>query len=198
MRRHTAGVLLDHITKPLTPLEEARVNLIPAGGDWRDLPNKEIILQDGTCISKLVYSYKNHHYKNNKYGRERGVCLCMEKETWTECMESLIHKDTLIPWFMPHSGARNNEYAGMYGRVSKNEVFSTVTTDPHPAKKQGKVLHPDLDRVCSVREFARAQGFPDHYRFWGTLAEKYRQGCASLMDAHHPNENPWSTFIFLT
>ena len=184
MRRHTAGVLLDHITKSLTPLEEARVKMIPPGGDWRDLPNKELILQDGTCIPKLDYSYKNHHYKNNKYGRERGVCICMENETWAECTESLIQKYTLIPWFMAHSGARNNEYAGMYGRVSKKEVFSTVTTDPQPAKKQGRVLHPDEDRVCTVREFARAQGFPDHYRFYGTLAEKYMQVLIIQMRIH--------------
>ena len=190
MRRHTAGVLLDHITKPLTPLEVARVKLIPQRGDWRDLPN----IEDGTCFKKLVYSYKNHHYKNNVYGKDRGVCPCMEKEG-AACLESCNQKGTLIPWFMAHSGARNNEYAGMYGRVSKNEVFPTVTTDPRPDGKQGRVLHPDQDRVCTVREFARAQGFPDHYRFCGTLAEKYRQVRASLMDAHHQNDNLWNSFI---
>ena len=179
LRQHTAGVLLDHITKPLTASEEARVERIPLGGDWRDLPNEKVLLPDGRYLPELVYNYKNHQYKNNKYGKDRGVCPCMEKEG-ADCMESCVQKETLIPYFLAHSGARNNEYAGLCGRVEKDGVFPTVTTNPRPLGKQGRVLHPDQDRVCSVREFARAQGFPDHYKFCGTLAEKYRQVMAVI------------------
>ena len=32
-----------------------------------------------------------------------------------------------------------------------------------------------LTRVCSVREYARSQGFPDTYKFHGTIRQKYRQ-----------------------
>ena len=40
--RQNATKLTDHITKPLNPLQQERVNLIPTdpGSDWRDLPNK--------------------------------------------------------------------------------------------------------------------------------------------------------------
>ena len=147
MRRH-AGVLWDHFTKSLTPLEEARVELIPPGGDWRSLPNEEKMLKDGTLAEKLLFPV---------------------------CMKSSNQKKTLIPRFMEYSGDRNNNYAGCYGRVKKDGVFPTVITDPRPDGLQGRVLHSDQDRVCSVREFARAQGFPDHYRFCGTFVEKYRQ-----------------------
>ncbi|CAM9615822.1 unnamed protein product, partial [Choristocarpus tenellus] len=30
-------------------------------------------------------------------------------------------------------------------------------------------------RVVSVRECARSQGFPDHFRFCGGIVERYRQ-----------------------
>jgi DNA (cytosine-5)-methyltransferase 1 len=40
---------------------------------------------------------------------------------------------------------------------------------------QGRVLHPEQHRVVSVRECARSQGFPDAYRFYGSLLEKHRQ-----------------------
>ncbi len=41
--------------------------------------------------------------------------------------------------------------------------------------KVGQVFHPDQDRIVSVRECARAQGFPDRYRFWGNVHNKHRQ-----------------------
>lgn len=40
---------------------------------------------------------------------------------------------------------------------------------------QGKILHPDQDRVLSVREYARAQGIPDSHVFRGELDDMYRQ-----------------------
>ena len=40
---------------------------------------------------------------------------------------------------------------------------------------QGRVLHPEQHRVVSVRECARSQGFPDTYRFFGTILDRHRQ-----------------------
>ncbi|KAI5656430.1 hypothetical protein M9H77_25223 [Catharanthus roseus] len=37
------------------------------------------------------------------------------------------------------------------------------------------ILHPEQDRVLTVRECARLQGFPDFYRFCGTVKERYCQ-----------------------
>ena len=39
----------------------------------------------------------------------------------------------------------------------------------------GRVLHPEQHRVVSVRECARSQGFPDNYKFCGTVLDKHRQ-----------------------
>lgn len=35
------------------------------------------------------------------------------------------------------------------------------------------MLHPEQDRVLTLREFARLQGFPDYYRFCGTVKERF-------------------------
>lgn len=40
---------------------------------------------------------------------------------------------------------------------------------------QGRVLHPSQNRLISVRECARSQGFPDSFRFYGTIIDKHRQ-----------------------
>ena len=48
-----------------------------------------------------------------------------------------------------------------------NDLFSNLF--------QGRVLHPEQHRVVSVRECARSQGFPDTYRFYGSILDKHRQ-----------------------
>lgn len=47
---------------------------------------------------------------------------------------------------------------------------------------KGKVIHPEYDRIVSVRECARAQGFPDSYNFFGNTQDKYQQ--AILITGH--------------
>ena len=41
--------------------------------------------------------------------------------------------------------------------------------------KQGRVLHPDQNRVVSVRECARSQGFKDTFKFHGSIYDMHRQ-----------------------
>jgi hypothetical protein len=58
--------------------------------------------------------------------------------------------NTIIPWAMVHTGKRNNQWMGCYGRVSNDSYFSTTITLPHPERKQGRVVHPSqvIDIAC--------------------------------------------------
>ena len=47
-------------------------------------------------------------------------------------------------------------------------------TDPEPLGQRGQVLHPDQDRLVSVRECARSQGFKVLY-CEGSVRDKHRQ-----------------------
>ena len=55
VRGEEGSVLRDHICKEMSPLVTARMTHIPLspGSDWRDLPNLQLTLSDGTKTKKL-------------------------------------------------------------------------------------------------------------------------------------------------
>ena len=66
-----------------------------------------------------------------------------------------------------------NSYNNRFGRLRWEYIFNTIMTKPEPY--WGRVIHPEQNRVYSVRESARAQGFPDNFKFEGNLTERYKQ-----------------------
>jgi DNA (cytosine-5)-methyltransferase 1 len=60
-----------------------------------------------------------------------------------------------------------------YKRLSWDERSRTVTA--HIAKDGYWYIHPGEARTLTVRETARLQTFPDHYRFAGTRSDAFRQ-----------------------
>ncbi|XP_050230866.1 DNA (cytosine-5)-methyltransferase CMT2-like isoform X2 [Mercurialis annua] len=62
---------------------------------------------------------------------------------------------------------------GKSKRLWWDETVPTLVT--YPSIHSQAMLHPEQDRVLTIRECARLQGFPDYYRFCGTVKERYRQ-----------------------
>ncbi|TMX03560.1 hypothetical protein EJD97_015750 [Solanum chilense] len=60
-----------------------------------------------------------------------------------------------------------------FGRLWWDEIVSTVVTRAEPHNQS--VLHPVQDRVLTIRENARLQGFPDYYKLTGPIKERYIQ-----------------------
>ena len=71
---------------------------------------------------------------------------------------------------------------GVYERIDGDGFFRAAVTSMHPGSKGSSILHPDVSyhcnhayqmvliysqqkRVLTIREYARAQGFPDHWMF---------------------------------
>ncbi len=44
--------------------------------------------------------------------------------------------NTIIPWCLPHTSGRHNQWAGLYGRLEYDGFFSTTVTNPEPMGKQ--------------------------------------------------------------
>ncbi|CAJ1951655.1 unnamed protein product [Sphenostylis stenocarpa] len=60
-----------------------------------------------------------------------------------------------------------------FGRLWWDETVPTVVTRAEPHSQA--ILHPEQDRVLTIRENARLQGFPDYYKLCGTVKERYIQ-----------------------
>ncbi|XP_078159173.1 DNA (cytosine-5)-methyltransferase CMT3-like [Carex rostrata] len=60
-----------------------------------------------------------------------------------------------------------------FGRLWWDQTVPTVVTRAEPHNQT--ILHPVQDRVLTIRENARLQGFPDYYKFSGPLKERYMQ-----------------------
>ncbi|GBP47570.1 DNA (cytosine-5)-methyltransferase 1 [Eumeta japonica] len=106
--------LRDHICKNMAPLVQARICRIPTtpGSDWRDLPNIAVSLLDGTKCKVLQYRYHDKKNGRSSSGALRGVCACA---TGRPCDPADKQENTLIPWCLPHTANRHNNWAGLYG-----------------------------------------------------------------------------------
>ncbi|AQK46089.1 DNA methyl transferase2 [Zea mays] len=60
-----------------------------------------------------------------------------------------------------------------FGRLWWDETVPTVVTRAEPHNQV--IIHPTQARVLTIRENARLQGFPDYYRLFGPIKEKYIQ-----------------------
>lgn len=69
--------------------------------------------------------------------------------------------------------ARRCDHTKRYGRLRMEGLSSTILTkcDIH----WGAYIHPEQDRVLTVREAARLQSFPDRFRFLGPRTEQFVQ-----------------------
>jgi DNA (cytosine-5)-methyltransferase 1 len=68
---------------------------------------------------------------------------------------------------------RDDIFDDKYKRLDPNDLSRTITA--HIAKDGYWYIHPFQDRTLSVREAARLQTFPDHFRFCGPPSAAFRQ-----------------------
>ena len=84
---------------------------------------------------------------------------------WTDIPEDLLPNGM--------KKANKGDHTKRYGRVTADGLASTILTkcDPH----WGAYFHYEQLRSFTVREAARIQSFPDHFIFYGSMAEQFAQ-----------------------
>ncbi len=109
--------------------------------------------------------------KHNERSMARIRATPHDGGSWSDLIGE--HDDLLIP-SMRRPGRRAGSFPDIYGRLWWDEPARTITREcGHPGN--GRYLHPEQDRLLTVREMALLQGFPGDYFFEGRLASKYNQ-----------------------
>src|SRR2546425_1352303 len=71
-------------------------------------------------------------------------------------------------------GVKGGSRSTYYGRLRWNRPSYTISTY-FSRPGNGCFIHPEQDRLISLREGARLQSFRDSYRFFGSRTSKYSQ-----------------------
>jgi len=114
--------------------------------------------------SNLVW---DHISPNVEDVTAKRISYIPEGGNWTDLPAELKPKN--LASYTKEAGA----FRGRYGRLDRKKCFPTIVTKPEPY--WGRYIHPTVNRLVSIRECARAQGFPDSFRFSGAIASRYRQ-----------------------
>ena len=96
--------------------------------------------------------------------------------SWSDILDDRTLSDSdkaalLIPSML--RGSRNS-FPDVYGRLKWDRPAVTITREcAHVGN--GRFVHPEQDRLLSVREMAILQGFPEDYAFAGNMRSRYNQ-----------------------
>jgi DNA (cytosine-5)-methyltransferase 1 len=114
--------------------------------------------------------------RNTKPVLDRIRAIPRDGGSWRDIMEdpSLTQAEKeylLIPSMFR---ARPGSFPDVYGRLWWDRPAVTVTREcAHVGN--GRYVHPEQDRLLTVREMSLLQGFPEDYLFEGPLTAKYNQ-----------------------
>ncbi|THG09868.1 hypothetical protein TEA_008687 [Camellia sinensis var. sinensis] len=97
--------------------------------------------------------------------------------------DNVVQRDlTVEPILMPSGKPLVPDYAINFCDGKSTRPFSRLWWDEtvptllcRPDLHSQSILHPEQDRVLTIRECARLQGFPDYYEFCGSVKERYCQ-----------------------
>lgn len=107
--------------------------------------------------------------------RRRLAAIRPDGGSWFDLLGHRDEDDLLIP-SMKRRAATNDlgSHPDVYGRLAWDQPAATIKRECGHIGN-GRYAHPEQDRLCTVREMALLQGFPDDYAFVSSsLANRYR------------------------
>ncbi|RRT82885.1 hypothetical protein B296_00014808 [Ensete ventricosum] len=95
------------------------------------------------------------------------------QKTWIRChMEKVLKLNSRDTFGCQNMGANFRDLPGVIVGPDNSVQFDpTRERVLLPSGRPLAMIHPEQDRTLTIRECARLQGFPDFYRFYGTVEE---------------------------
>jgi len=161
-KRKRALIVARRDGKPLPPFPEPVEKVMTVRDAIADLPKLEA---GKTDPSDPMHTCPGH----NNHSMERIRAIPKDGGSWADIPSEKEY--LLIPAM---KRARPGSFPDIYGRLWWDRPAITITREcGHPGN--GRYLHPEQDRMLSVREMALLQGYPKDYIFEGPLSSKYNQ-----------------------
>ncbi|OMO79806.1 hypothetical protein CCACVL1_13403 [Corchorus capsularis] len=146
----------------------------------------------GSLLKEMLDEHKLYDHrplKLNNDDYERVCHIPKQKGACFRDLEGVLVRDNKVEWdptikrvYLKSGKPLVPDYAMTFvnGTSSKpfarlwwDETVPTVVTRAEPHNQA--IMHPEQDRVLTVRENARLQGFPDYYKLFGPIKERYIQ-----------------------
>ncbi|XP_042459718.1 DNA (cytosine-5)-methyltransferase 1-like isoform X2 [Zingiber officinale] len=178
---------MPHDRPPITEFQKfIRLSRIDLCGCAQALASGSIV--DRPIAKHQFFDHRPLQLNDDDYQR---VCAIPKKKgaNFRDLPGVKVGKDNTVEWdpdvervFLPSGKPLVPDYAMTFvrgksskpfGRLWWDETVPTVVTRAEPHNQV--ILHPEQDRVLSIRENARLQGFPDYYQLRGTVKERYTQ-----------------------
>ncbi|EEY17489.1 DNA methyltransferase Dim-2 [Verticillium alfalfae VaMs.102] len=104
---------------------------------------------------------------------------CMPTRPWGLNLSTAYNKGhgpiTAAEMSLYPQAKRQGPSSKAFGRLHPDKLMGTITTTPSPSDGYGRaVLHWEQNRILTVMEARRAQGFRDHEVILGTPAEQWK------------------------
>ncbi|KAL0863101.1 hypothetical protein Bca101_042219 [Brassica carinata] len=131
------------------------------------------------CTNDVLY---DHHPLNLNKDDYQRVCRIPKKKgaNFRDLPGVIVNGDNKVEWDpeIPRVYLESNkplipEYAKTFLKGTSKKPFGRLWWDE--TVPTVVIIHPSQDRVLTVRENARLQGFPDYYRLFGPTKKKYIQ-----------------------
>jgi DNA (cytosine-5)-methyltransferase 1 len=106
---------------------------------------------------------------------ERLMAIPQDGGSWTDLRFRKDGKNLMTPAMKRYVEAEDfGSHPDVYGRMAWQRPAATIKRECSHIGN-GRYAHPEQDRLCSVREMASLQGFPETFRFGGgAMSNMYR------------------------
>lgn len=146
---------------------------VTAGEVTRDLPD----IGDGATHSCLAFP--DHRPGKITWPLEQELIRLIPKKPRNQGLFA-VSKSKVLPkrikqWILRQSEMRLSHKSHSYQRLSPSKLFRTITTALEPSDaKAGYGVHWDQNRVLTIMEGRRAQGFLDHEVILGNISTQWK------------------------